>query len=141
MKLLNKIAFKESTAKVLFLVAACVSIAAVVTICVFLFSKAIPAILTIGPINFLFGKVWRPANDLYGIFPMILGSIYVTIGAIIIGVPIGVLTAIFLAHFAPKHLKKPIETAVNLLAELGNKDFEYFVPNPSFGEKIKEDKS
>lgn len=126
MKLLNKTIFKESTARVLFLVAACVSIAAVITICVFLFSKAIPAILTIGPLNFLGGKTWRPANDLYGIFPMIMGSIYVTAGAIVLGVPIGVLTAVYLAHFANKKIKRPIETAVNLLAGIPSVVYGFF---------------
>ena len=81
---------KEKVMEIVFLVAACVSILAVLLICVFLFSSGIPAIGKIGPLNFLGGTVWKPSNNLFGILPMILGSIYVTAGAIIIGVPIGI---------------------------------------------------
>ena len=76
---------KEKVMEIVFLVAACVSILAVLLICVFLFSSGIPAIAKIGPLNFLGGTVWKPSNNLFGILPMILGSIYVTAGAIIIG--------------------------------------------------------
>ena len=86
--------------------AACVSILAVLLICVFLFSSGIPAIGKIGPLNFLGGTVWKPSNNLFGILPMILGSIYVTAGAIIIGVPIGIFMAVFMARFCPGSLYK-----------------------------------
>lgn len=76
-----------------------VSILAVLTISIFLFANGIPAMSEIGIFDFLLGKTWRPSNGIYGIFPMILGSLYVTAGAIIIGVPIGVLTAVFMAKF------------------------------------------
>ena len=75
----------ETIMKYVFLLIACVSIVAVLIICVFLFANGIPAIAEIGPVKFLLGKVWRPGNDLYGIFPYILGSIYITAGAIVIG--------------------------------------------------------
>ena len=94
----------EHGAKALFLLAACVSIAAVVVICVFLFANGAPAIFKIGPGNFLLGTTWRPGNDLYGIFPMILGSLYVTAGAILLGVPVGLLTAMYLSRFAPRRV-------------------------------------
>ena len=90
---------KEKVMEIVFLVAACVSILAVLLICVFLFSSGIPAIGKIGPLNFLGGTVWKPSNNLFGILPMILGSIYVTAGAIIIGVPIGIFMAVFMARF------------------------------------------
>ena len=79
----------EKLMKAVFLISACVSIAMVVLICVFLFGNGIPTIKEIGFFRFFFGKVWRPNNGLYGIYPMIIGSIYVTAGAIAVGVPIG----------------------------------------------------
>ena len=90
--------------KGVFLVAACVSILAVALICIFLFGSGVPAIAEIGPLKFLFGMEWRPGNGIYGIFPMIIGSIYITAGAIVVGVPIGFLTAIFMAKFCPRHI-------------------------------------
>ena len=101
---------------ILFFLTACVSIFAVVLICVFLFANGIPAIGKIGPLNFLGGTVWKPSNNLFGILPMILGSIYVTAGAIIIGVPIGIFMAVFMARFCPGSLYKILKPAVELLA-------------------------
>ncbi len=117
---------KETIMKFVFLLAATVSIAAVILICVFLFASGIPAIKEIGVFNFLFGTVWRPANDLYGILPMIIGSIYVTAGALIIGVPIGVLTAIFMARFCPKWLYRIMKPAINLMAGIPSVVYGFF---------------
>ena len=100
---------------VVFLLTACVSIAAVALICAYLLGNGIPTIGEIGLGNF-FGKVWKPSKDLYGIFPMIVGSIYVTAGAILIGVPIGLLTAVYLARFCPKGLYRVVKPAVDLMA-------------------------
>ena len=97
---------KEGVMKVVFLLTACVSILAVALICIFLFANGVPAIAQIGIVDFLFGRVWQPSNEIFGIFPMIVGSIYVTAGAIIIGVPLGILCAIFLARFCPKNIYK-----------------------------------
>ena len=99
-----------------FLAAACVSILSVAMICLFLFANGIPAMGKIGFLKFLTGDVWRPSNDIYGILPFILTSVYGTFGAILIGVPVGVLTAIFLSKVAPKKLAAPVSTAVELLA-------------------------
>lgn len=107
---------KDGPMKYVFATLACASIAAVIVICVFLFARGVPAIAEIGLKEFLSGKVWRPGNDLYGILPMILGSIYVTVGALIIGVPIGLLMAVFMAKFCPKWLYKVLKPVVNLLA-------------------------
>ena len=92
--------------QVVFLVAACISILAVALICIYLFANGLPAIGKIGPLEFLLGTDWRPSAEQYGIFPMILGSIYVTAGAIIVGVPLGLLAAIFMAKFCPAPLYK-----------------------------------
>ena len=75
-----------------------------INFCVFLFSNGIPAIAEIGVFKFLFGTEWRPSNNIYGIFPMILGSIYVTAGAIALGVPVALLTSVFMAKFCPKKI-------------------------------------
>ena len=87
---------REPFMKGVFLVAACVSILAVALICIFLFANGIPAMKEIGFLDFLTGQTWRPGNNIYGILPFILGSIYVTAGAIIIGVPIGIFTSVFI---------------------------------------------
>lgn len=91
---------------------------AVVLICLFLFVNGIPAIGKIGIFNFLLGDNWAPTDvpASYGILPMILGSVYITGGAILIGVPIGILTAVFLAKYCPKRLYKIVKPAVELLA-------------------------
>lgn len=108
--------YKEKLMENVFLLAACVSILSVVLICVFLFANGIPAIKEVGVGAFVLGEKWKPGNNLYGIFPMILGSIYITVGALIIGIPVGVLTAIFMARFCPKKLYKFLKPVVELLA-------------------------
>ena len=118
--------FKEIFMKAVFLLAACVSIAAVVLICVFLFASGVPAISEIGIFKFLFGTQWRPANNLFGIFPMIIGSIYVTAGALIIGVPVGILTAVFMARFCPDRLYKIMKPAVSLMAGIPSVVYGFF---------------
>ena len=109
-----------------FLIAACVSILAVVMICLFLFANGIPAIWKIGFFKFLTGEVWRPSNDIYGILPFILGSLYVTAGAIIIGVPIGIMTAVFMARFCPKKLHRILKPAIDLLAGIPSVVYGFF---------------
>ncbi len=111
---------------IVFMVTALVSVAAVILICVFLFASGLPAIKEIGLIDFLFGMEWRPSNDIYGIFPMIVGSIYVTAGALIIGVPVGILTAIFMARFCPQSLYKIMKPAINLMAGIPSVVYGFF---------------
>ena len=117
---------KETIMKYVFLVCACASILAVILICAFLFANGVPAIGKIGVFNFLLGETWRPGNDLYGILPFILGSIYVTAGAIIIGVPIGLLTAIFMARFCPPSIYRFLKPAVDLLAGIPSVVYGFF---------------
>ena len=117
---------KETVMKYVFLVCACASILAVILICAFLFANGVPAIGKIGVFNFLLGETWKPGNDLYGILPFILGSIYVTAGAIIIGVPIGLLTAIFMARFCPKSIYRFMKPAVDLLAGIPSVVYGFF---------------
>lgn len=121
---MNKI--KEKVMKVVFLITASVSILAVALICFFLFANGFPAIKEIGLKEFLLGTVWKPGNDKYGIFPMILGSIYVTGGALIIGVPIGILMAVFMAKFCPQKLHKLLKPIVDLLAGIPSIVYGFF---------------
>lgn len=118
--------YKEIFMKCIFLAAACTSVLAVALICIFLFVNGVPAMKEIGVFDFLLGQKWRPSNDIYGILPMILGSIYVTAGAIIIGVPIGLLTAVFMAKFCPKVLYRPLKAATELLAGIPSIVYGFF---------------
>lgn len=117
--------FKEKAMQVVFLLTACVSIAAVVLICGYLLGNGVPTMFEIGLDNF-FGKVWKPSQDLYGIFPFIIGSIYVTAGAMVVGVPIGVLSAVFLAYFCPKRLYQVLNPAVRLMAGIPSIVYGFF---------------
>lgn len=118
--------YKEKIMKGVFLAAACTSILAVILICVFLFLNGLPAIGKIGPAEFLAGERWMPKNGLFGIFPMILGSLYITAGAIIVGVPIGIFTAVFMAKFCNKKLYKILKPAVELLAGIPSVVYGFF---------------
>lgn len=117
---------KEKIMQLVFLAAACASIALVVMICFFLFANGLPTIGKIGISDFLLGQKWRPNNDIYGILPMIMGSIYVTLGACITGVPIGILTAIFMARFCPAGAYKVLKPAVELLAGIPSVVYGFF---------------
>ena len=118
--------FKERFMQVLFLLSALVSILAVALICIFLFANGIPAIREIGLWDFLSGTSWKPEQNIYGILPMIIGSIYVTAGAMLIGVPIGILTALFLVHFCPPKLYRFLKPAVDLLAGIPSIVYGFF---------------
>ncbi len=117
---------KETVAKVLFMAAAGVSILAVALICVFLFASGVPAIAEIGPLELLTGTVWKPGSDIYGILPMILGSIYSTLGALVIGVPIGLFCAVYLSRFASPRIKRLLTPGVELLAGIPSVIYGFF---------------
>ncbi|MDR1410431.1 MAG: phosphate ABC transporter permease subunit PstC [Oscillospiraceae bacterium] len=116
----------EMAMKMIFLIAACVSILFVILICVFLFANGLPAIGEIGPLEFLLGTHWKPSSDIYGIAPMIVGSVYVTAGALIIGTPLGLLTAVYLARFCPKRIYKVIDPAISLMAGIPSVIYGFF---------------
>lgn len=122
-KLLN---FKETAMRIVFALTACVSILAVLLICIFLFANGIPTVGKIGVKEFLLGVEWKPLQNLFGILPMIIGSIYVTAGAIVIGVPIGLLCAVYLARFCPKSIYKILKPAVDLLAGIPSIVYGFF---------------
>lgn len=118
--------YRESIMKIVFLVAACISIVAVAMICIFLFVNGLPAIAEIGPLKFLGGMVWKPQEGEFGILPMIIGSIYATGIAILVGVPIGLLCAVFMARFCPKGLYKVLKPAISLLAGIPSIVYGFF---------------
>lgn len=117
---------RERIMKVVFLLAACTSVLAVALICIFLFANGIPAIGEIGVLDFLIGTTWKPGNDIYGILPFILGSVYVTAGAIVIGVPIAILTSVFLARYCPKRLYPLLKKATELMAGVPSVVYGFF---------------
>lgn len=117
---------REKIMEKVFLLIASVSIIAVFLICYYLFAEGIPAINEIGWKEFLLGTEWRPGNNVYGIFPMIIGSILVTLGAIIVGVPIGLLMAIFMAMFCPEKFHRILKPVVDLLAGIPSIIYGFF---------------
>jgi len=118
--------FRESLAGGLFAAAACICVLAVVLICAFLLANGIPGMVRIGVFDFLTGTRWKPGNNLYGIMPMILGSLYVTAGALLVGVPAGILTALFMSRFASRRMLKFMKPAVSLLAGIPSVVFGFF---------------
>ncbi|WP_438058998.1 phosphate ABC transporter permease subunit PstC [Streptococcus ruminicola] len=117
---------KEKMMQGVFFLAACISIVSVLLICIFLMANGLPAIKEIGIKNFLLGEVWRPSSNEFGILPMIVGSLYVTLGALVIGVPIGIFTAVFMAKFCPPILYKPLKSAINLIAGIPSVVYGFF---------------
>ncbi len=117
---------KELITKILFMIAAAISVAAVVVICVFIFGNGVPAIAEIGVFDFLFGTTWRPSNEIFGIGTMIVGSLYVMVGALVIGVPLGILCAIFLANFGSNRVAKVAKAGVQLLAGIPSVVYGFF---------------
>ena len=116
----------EKVMRIVFMLSATVSILAVIVICYFLAGQGLPAIVEIGVSDFLTGTLWKPLEGHFGIFPMIVGSIYVTAGAIILGVPVGLLCAIFMAKFCPRRLYSVLKPAVDLLAGIPSIVYGFF---------------
>ena len=117
---------KEKGMKMVFLTAACTSVLAVLLICIFLFANGLPTIAQIGPLKFLFGQEWKPSNNKFGILPMIVASIYVTGGAILVGVPIAVLTSVFMARYCPKRIYGVLKSGSELMAGIPSIVYGFF---------------
>jgi phosphate transport system permease protein len=119
---------KERAARIVFMITSLVSLMAVACICVFIFRGAWPAISEVGLWNFLSGTAWKPNNDpqKFGIFYMIVGSLYVSGGALLLGVPIGLLAAVFMAKFCPRRLYAPLSQCVKLLAGIPSIIYGFF---------------
>ena len=110
--------FRENLMHMVFFLCALTSIFAVVLICIFLFANGVPAMKEIGLLDFLTGAKWKPGNDIYGILPMILGSLYITAGAIVIGVP--------MAFYCPKKLYGLLKPCTELLAGIPSIVYGFF---------------
>lgn len=119
-------ALGERMMKIIFLASAWLSILCVALICVFLLANGVPAMQEIGLFDFLLGRTWKPGNDIYGIFPMIIGSVYVTGGALLLGVPVALLTAIYLAFFCPAKMYRVVKPAIELLAGIPSVVYGFF---------------
>nr|WP_294524756.1 phosphate ABC transporter permease subunit PstC [uncultured Blautia sp.] len=117
---------KEKGMKIVFLIAACTSVLAVLLICIFLFANGLPTIAQIGPLKFLFGQEWKPSNNKFGILPMIVASIYVTGGAILVGVPIAVFTSVFMARYCPKKIYCVLKSGIELMAGIPSIVYGFF---------------
>ena len=107
---------KEQVMRWVFAATAAFSIAAVALICVFLFLNGLPFFTKYDLGAFLSGTTWKPANNIFGILPMIVGSLYVTGGALLFGAPVGILAGIYLARFCPVRLRKILEPMIGLMA-------------------------
>ncbi len=119
---------RERVMKHVFMASALTAILAVGLICAFLFANGFPAIGKIGPLKFLLGTEWSPGDvpPAFGILPMILGSLYVTAGAILVGVPVGLFSAVFMARICPKPLYKVLKPAVDLLSGIPSVVYGFF---------------
>jgi phosphate transport system permease protein len=117
---------KERAAQVIFAAAASVSVLAVALICLFIFVNGVPPMARIGVLDFLTGEKWKPGSGIYGVMPMILGSLYVTAGAMAVGVPPGILTAVYLARFARPRAVRLMKPAVSLLAGIPSVVYGFF---------------
>lgn len=118
----------EDFMKFIFFISASIAILSIILICLFIFTEGLPFIKDYGVKEFLLGKEWKPSDKpaLYGILPMILGSLYVTLGAIIIGVPIGLLTATYMAFYASDRVYKYLKPAINLMAGIPSIVYGFF---------------
>ncbi len=117
---------RERVMRAVFFSAASVSVIALCLIVLFIFSNGAPALREVGLADFILGRTWKPSAELYGILPMILGSVYVTAGALAIGVPLGIFTAVFTARYCPKRLLPCFKSAVSLLAGIPSVVYGYF---------------
>ncbi|MSS43707.1 phosphate ABC transporter permease subunit PstC [Anaerosalibacter bizertensis] len=123
---MKKSNWQEKLNEKLYLISALISIALIFSITLFIFIKGVPAIKEIGIKNFILGTNWKPGDGQYGILPMIVGSIYVTIGACLVGVPIGLFTAIYLSEMANKKTADFLRKVVELLAGIPSVVFGFF---------------
>ena len=117
---------KENGMKLVFFLAALSSVLAVALICIFLFAGGLPAMAKIGFGDFIFGRKWKPRNNIFGIFPMIMGSVCVTGVSLAIGVPVGLFTSVFMAAYCPKKIYRVCQAAINLMAGIPSIVYGFF---------------
>jgi phosphate transport system permease protein len=118
--------FKENGMKVVFLVSSFFSILAILLICFYIFYRGVPIFAKTGVFDFIFGPKWGPRTETFGILPMITGSLYATLGSVVIGVPTGIFSAVFLAEYCPAWLYKFIKPVIQLLAGIPSVIYGFF---------------
>ncbi|KHD46064.1 phosphate ABC transporter permease subunit PstC [Streptococcus hongkongensis] len=125
---MKKQAFKEEFFRILFFLSATMSIVAILLICIFIFMNGLPFIGKYGLVKFLFGSNWSPSNSpaSFGILPMIIGSLLITLGAIIVGVPTGIFTSVFMVYYCPKPIYSFLKSAVNMMAAIPSIVYGFF---------------
>lgn len=118
----------EKLGEIIFFLCSLLSIVSIVVICYFIFKNGIPFIMKYGISDFVLGTKWKPTASpgTFGILPMILGSIYVTFGSMVIGIPIGIFTAVFMVYYCPRKLYKFLKPALNLMAGIPSIVFGFF---------------
>lgn len=119
-------ALAEAAMAWVFRAAACASILCAALICAFLLANGLPAMAETGALRFLTGRTWKPTAGVYGILPMIAGSACVTGGAVALGVPVALLTAVYLAFFCPRRLYRALRPALDLLAGIPSVVYGFF---------------
>ena len=118
--------FRERIPQSFFFIIALSALSALALITIFIFIEGVPLIAKVGFFNFIFGMKWAPTLGQYGIFPMIVGTVLVTLGAIILGVPVALCCSIFLAEFAPRKLSNLVRPAIQLLAGIPSVVFGFW---------------
>ncbi|OYW71209.1 MAG: phosphate ABC transporter permease subunit PstC [Aerococcus viridans] len=116
----------ETVMKYVFMLAAFTSILALLAISYFIFARGLPFMADYGFGQFLFGSKWQPSQEIFGLAPMLIGSLYVTLIAFVLGVPTGVFTAMFMAFYCPPKLHKVLKPAMNLMSGIPSIVFGYF---------------
>ena len=127
--LIKKRAAKEKTVEIVLLICALVSVISVLFISFFIFQRGLPLFKSVGIGEFLFGTDWAPSldeNPRYGILPFIVGSVYITLGSLLLAVPVGVLTAVFMAEIAGKRAAEIMRNVVQLLAGIPSVIYGFF---------------
>jgi phosphate transport system permease protein len=117
---------KEQLISLILLLVACIAVAGVLLIILFVFKEGWPVLIKYGPLSLAFGKDWQPTSGKFGLLPLIIGSVYVTLGALVLGAPLGVGCAVFLAEIAPDWMTKIIRPAINLLAGIPSVVYGFF---------------
>ena len=117
---------KEQFLAGVLLMLACIAVAGVLLIILFVLKEGWPVLIKYGPLSLAFGKNWQPDSGKYGLLPLIIGSIYVTFAALALGVPLGVGCAVFLAEIAPDWMTKIVRPAINLLAGIPSVVYGFF---------------
>ncbi len=121
-----KCQIKESIIRGLLFFIACIAVIGVLLIIIFVFQEGWPVLAKYGLGKLLSGTEWMPTSEVYGLLPLIVGSFYVTLGSLVLGVPLGIACAVFMAEIAPEWMVKLVRPAINLLAGIPSVVYGFF---------------